>query len=187
MNIFFLSMSIMRCARAHFDKHVVKMILEYCQLLCTAWHVIDPETSKLHLENNLIYRKTHINHPCAVWVRQSLANYNYVARLGLQLCKEWRYRYNHTRLHGCELKLIFLYNNPPSLPNNIIIKNSKNPKCLTKLPQAMNKSCKIYKNSIRAGVTAYRNYYKSEDKSHLVSWTVKDGETRKNIKKPEWW
>lgn len=179
-------MSIMRCAKAHFDKHVIKMIIEYCQLLSTAYHVLEPENAKSHLDNELIYRKTHVNHPCAIWIRQHINNYNYVARLGLQLCHEWRYRYNHTRLHGSELKLIFLYNHHPKLPVNIIVKTSKNPKCLTPLPQAMVESCKINKDTIHAGVTAYRNYYKSSHKSHLVSWTVKKDNSRIDIKKPSW-
>ena len=36
MNIFFLSLKPRECAQFHCDKHVVKMIVEYCQLLSTA-------------------------------------------------------------------------------------------------------------------------------------------------------
>jgi hypothetical protein len=184
MNIFFLSMSIRRCAKAHFDKHVIKMIIEYTQLLSTAWHILDSEIAKLHLENQLIYRKTHINHPCCIWVKNHINNYNYVVKLGLQLCHEWRYRYNQTRLHGCELKLLFLQKNPPpNIPKNIIVKSSKNPKCLTALPKAMPDCCKMKKDTIHSGVISYRNYYKSEYKSHLVSW---QGKRDENIK-PDWW
>ena len=36
MNIFILDEDIDKCAEYHVDKHVVKMILESAQLLCTA-------------------------------------------------------------------------------------------------------------------------------------------------------
>lgn len=191
MNIFFLSMSIMRCAKYHFDKHVVKMIIEYCQLLSTAWHILDSELAAKHLDNQLIYRKTHMNHPCAVWCRQHINNYNYVARLGLQLCREWRYRYGHpdTRLHGSEIKLLFLYKNPPpSISILYISKTSHNPKSLsTPLPQAMPDSCRSKKSTVHGSVRAYRRYYKSEHKTRLVSWTVKNNKTRDSLTKPLWW
>ena len=41
MNIFYLHKCVNKCAKYHVDKHVVKMILEYCQLLSTAHRVID--------------------------------------------------------------------------------------------------------------------------------------------------
>ena len=43
MNIFFLHWDPEQCAQMHCDKHVVKMILEYCQMLSAAWHVMDPQ------------------------------------------------------------------------------------------------------------------------------------------------
>ena len=41
MNIFYLDHDVQKCAEMHCDKHVVKMILEYAQLLCTAHHAKD--------------------------------------------------------------------------------------------------------------------------------------------------
>ena len=41
MNIFYLHDDPIYCAQMHCDKHVVKMILEYAQLLSTAHHEID--------------------------------------------------------------------------------------------------------------------------------------------------
>ena len=41
MNIFYLDHHTQRCANQHCDKHVVKMIIEYAQLLSTAHRVID--------------------------------------------------------------------------------------------------------------------------------------------------
>lgn len=195
MNIFFLSISIRRCARAHFDKHVVKMILEYCQLLSAAWFILNEQEAIVHITQNNIYKPTHKNHPCSVWVRQHINNYNYVARLGLELCKEWRYRYNHpnTRLHAAEHKLIFLINNPPiNIPTFIIVKVPSNPKMFTlPMPQAMPDECKYKKkNSVHSCVKAYRKYYTSIHKEHLVSWTIKKtkiSKDRESLDKPKWW
>ena len=39
MNIFFLHLNQQKCAKWHVDKHVIKMILESIQLLCSAHHV----------------------------------------------------------------------------------------------------------------------------------------------------
>jgi len=41
MNIFYLHNDPQVCAAYHCDKHVVKMILEYAQLLSTAHHELD--------------------------------------------------------------------------------------------------------------------------------------------------
>lgn len=43
MNIFYLDRDVSKCAEYHNDKHVVKMIIEYAQLLSTAHRVIDGE------------------------------------------------------------------------------------------------------------------------------------------------
>jgi Pyrimidine dimer DNA glycosylase len=182
MNIFFLSISIKRCAKYHFDKHVVKMILEYCQLLSTAWHILNNAQAQLYLKNGKIYRKTHVNHPCAIWTRQHINNYIFVAKLGLELCNEWRRRYDHTRLHACETKLLFLLENVPlSIPVYSIKKTKNNPKSFSlPMPQAMPTECKINKNSVHSCVLAYRNYYMSNYKKHLVMWN-------KKLEYPMWW
>ena len=187
MNIFFLSMSIKRCARYHFDKHVVKMILEYCQLLSTAWHILAPDEAKIHHTDNKIYRPTHKNHPCTIWVRQHINNYLYVCRLGLELCEEWRYRYQHTREHKSEPKLLFLLNNIPPIPSYNIIKNKHNPKSLKlPLPQAMPPEYKRTRNTVHTSVKAYRKYYQSPEKEHIVSWTKKRDGTKVQLTKPPW-
>ena len=72
MNIFYLHDDPVTCAKMHCDKHVVKMIVEYAQLLSTAHHVCDGEP-KIHC-----YKATHKNHPSAVWARANKHNYNYL-------------------------------------------------------------------------------------------------------------
>ena len=87
MNIFFLDYDTKKCAKYHCDKHVVKMILETAQLLCGAHWVTGSEAP---------YKLSHKNHPCSIWVRESLSNYLYLCDLGLELCKEYTYRYGRT-------------------------------------------------------------------------------------------
>ena len=41
MNIFYLDKNAKIAAQSHGDKHVVKMVLEYAQILSTAHRVID--------------------------------------------------------------------------------------------------------------------------------------------------
>jgi hypothetical protein len=86
MNIFLLDHDINLCAQAHGNKHVVKMITEYNQLLSTACHVFGLATEDM-------YRKTHVNHPSAVWVRESKANFEYLLELNMALLDEYTHRY----------------------------------------------------------------------------------------------
>ena len=168
------------------------MILELAQLLSTSHHILDKVQAEVYYNQGKIYKKTHYNHPCALWVREHINNYNYVCRLGLELCKEWRYRYNHpeTKLHGAELKLIFLLENPPrtiSLYN--IKKTEKNPRRFTlPMPLAMPDQFKILGKNPKKCIKSYRRYYLSSQKEHLRSWTTFNTETkqRENIEKPHW-
>lgn len=114
MNIFYLDRNTEKCAEYHVDKHVVKMILEYAQLLSTAHRVLDGrlltsfnETGRKTTQYSLpdarhytLYKATHINHPSAIWVRQSHDNYKWLWLLLDALCKEYTYRYN--KIHKVE-------------------------------------------------------------------------------------
>ena len=100
MNIFYLDHDVTKCAEMHNDKHVVKMILEYAQLLSTAHRVLDgticdgfsdsgrrKKTYTLSdSRNDILYSATHINHPSAVWVRQSDTNYKWLQSMLVTLC-----------------------------------------------------------------------------------------------------
>jgi len=85
MNIFYLDPDPQICAEMHNNKHCVKMILEYAQLLSTAHRVLDgvitegvsPTGRKRKsyvlsdARENILYSATHINHPSAIWVRKT--------------------------------------------------------------------------------------------------------------------
>jgi hypothetical protein len=154
MNIFFLDMDVEKCAKYHVDKHVVKMILETAQLLCGVHHTTDQVTDQVP------YKLSHKNHPCAVWARESLSNYLYLCELGLELGKEYTYRYGkkHKSIEVIEWCIV----NKPNIPDI----------GFTTPAMAMPDEFKV--DSV---VESYRNYYMGA-KSDLASW--------KNREKPFW-
>ena len=64
MNIFYLDKDPRKAAEFQYNKHVVKMILETAQILCTAHHCIMGEDA------DVPYKSTHKNHPSTVWARR---------------------------------------------------------------------------------------------------------------------
>jgi hypothetical protein len=82
MNIFYVNKDPVLAAQQLLDKHVVKMPLETAQLLCSAFP-----------QGTAPYRRTHYNHPSAIWTRQSKANFEWLVKHGEALCDEYTYRY----------------------------------------------------------------------------------------------
>lgn len=107
MNIFFLSLCVKTCASEHCNKHM-KMIVEYTQLLYTVFlmkageEFFTPQRMQKY-KIPKIYKKTHIHHPCNVWLRESWANCYWLSRLALQVCKQYTMRYQKT--HACEVHI----------------------------------------------------------------------------------
>lgn len=150
MNIFVLDTNTKKCAEYHNDKHVVKMVLEYSQLLSAAHHLTNSRLA------DKCYKLTHMNHPCTKWVVESQANYIWLYRLFIDLCNEYTNRYG--KVHKTFIKLGELLENVPKLPH----------KKMTPFAQAMPDYCKD-----DDPVVAYRNYYIKE-KQPLAKWkTVK--------------
>lgn len=166
MNIFYLSFDVDECAQQMVDKHVVKMILEYCQLLSTAHRVLDgvkvQELSKngrrvtrYKLEGSpKCYEATHVMHPSAVWVRKSDCNYVWLFTMLEALLKEYTHRYS--RVHKCSELIPFLRNIPMHIPIDRF----------TDPTPAMPDEFKVPGDSI----ASYRRYYLGK-KSGMFSWT----------------
>ena len=173
MNIFYLHNDPVVCAEMHNDKHCIKMILESCQLLSTAHRILDgSETiAKSKTGRNVkrwilndwrdttLYSATHIQHPSAVWCRQTNENYIWLADLTKALCREYTYRYG--KVHKCE-EIGLVDNLRKNLPKNINIGPFTPP------TPAMPDSVKIAGDSLGS----YRNYY-IMNKKHLASWQGK--------------
>lgn len=175
MNIFYLDSNVAKCAEYHNDKHVVKMILEYAQLLSTAHRVLDGKEyidassgrkiKRWRLEDTSLeaqlYKATHINHPSAVWVRQSNNNYTWLMCLFQSLLMEYTHRYG--KMHSCNRLVYWLRKPPVNIP--VGYKTQPTP--------AMPDEYKVPDS-----VQSYRNYYLGA-KNNMAKW--------KNRPIPEWW
>jgi len=130
------------------------MILEYAQLISTA----------LRMQGyDIGYKKTHINHPCSKWARESRSNLLFLFDLIKHLNEEYKYRYQKVVNHksydkvkglkylACEMKDIGL----------------------TSFPQAMPEQYKL-----SDPFKSYRDYYMGE-KRRIAKWT--------NREIPFWW
>ena len=106
MNIFFLHPNPRKCARWHCDKHVVKMILESCQLLYTSHWAMSAPPPFIECAKNSGYKPTHAKHPCSLWLLESLDNYRWLVSLAWELCREYTFRYG--KRHACEEHLEWL-------------------------------------------------------------------------------
>jgi len=167
MNIFYLDHDPIKCAEMHVDKHCVKMILEYAQLLSTAHRVLDgtllvgisdkgrKSTSWILPDNrnDTLYKATHLNHPSAIWVRQSDKNYSWLFEMFQSLLEEYTYRYG--KKHACEKLVWALEVRPNNIPRGHF----------TEPTPAMPDHYKVAGDSIQS----YKNYYLGE-KSHMFVW-----------------
>lgn len=188
MNIFALDGSPTKAAQYHVDKHVIKMILEYCQLLSTAHRMLDGE-ERIELSkngrrirryyfdddrDNIVYLACHLNHPSAVWTRIDKSHYIWLTKLLVATCKEYTYRYG--KVHKSQdIGLVdWLCNN---IPENI------DDHGIFRLPDpAMPDHCKVYNTVGRIQVVeSYRKYYR-EEKTRMLSWSGKVNSRTQ----PEW-
>jgi len=159
MNIFYLSKNWKRAAGMHCDKHCVKMLVEYAQLMSTAHRVLDGE----NVISEDLYKITHKNHPCAIWVRENEQHYTWLSLMFGELSREYTKRYG--KVHASWSKLHWSLGFPPK---NIVQKKWIDP------PQCMPDHCKD-----DDAVMAYRNYYILE-KNNIAVW--KHGATPKWFK-----
>lgn len=172
MNLFVLSNNPKRAAEYHLDKHVIKMLLEACQLLYTAhWIFVVPQIlsqrsavdiskfqKTLKIPDSLKsaphsktrsdesgFRPVHPHHPCARWVRETSGNYLWAAELACALADEYEYRWPGKGAHSCRAHAEWLRAN---LPTGI----PRQPR--TEFVQAMEDRFKD-----PDPITAYRRYY----------------------------
>jgi len=94
MNIFYLDKCPDKAARLQYNKHVVKMILESAQMLCTAHHCYGDKDQV----ENVPYKQAHLNHPSTVWARRSKSTYMWLYDHMMALGDEYTKRYGKTHL-----------------------------------------------------------------------------------------
>jgi len=189
MNIFILDQDPITAAKLQCDKHVVKMIVESAQMLSTAHRMLDgvqgirsSNSGKrqikfydLSIGNNdrpgdieaelLFYKDVHHNHPCTVWTRESLANYNWHWEHFRALCEEYKYRYG--RYHATHDRLLWPLHIAPTLIPDV---------GLTPFPLAMkaNPECIFPEDPVKS----YRLYYQTKKDRFKMVWS------KRSI--PEW-
>jgi len=163
VNIFILDTNPRLAAQYQCDKHVVKMVLESTQLLCSPFEA-----------GTAPYKRTHYNHPAAIWTRQSLSNWKWLLEHAYALVDEYYFRYRPTdpdhpdaySKHACEPYIDWC--------NTNYVKMNLPDLGLTPFVQCMPD---IYKNP--DPVQAYRNYYLGEKRT-IAKWN-------KNREKPDWY
>lgn len=94
MNIFVLDYNPELCAEYHCDKHVVKMILESVQMICTNHTIFGLKTKDYE---DIPYKATHQMHPCTQWARASKQNYLWLCEFVEALHNEWQYRFGELK------------------------------------------------------------------------------------------
>jgi hypothetical protein len=146
MNIFVLDQDPVLAAQMMCDKHVVKMVLEYAQILCAHFN-----------SGEAPYKRSYYNHPCTKWARKNISNYEWLVKHAVSLCNEYTYRYN--RIHKSEEVIFWCAENvnrlTPFIPNGD----------LSKFAQAM--PVELKNENV---VKAYRSYYR-RDKNHILVYT----------------
>ena len=186
MNIFVLNKNAILAARDHCDKHVVKMVLESAQMLCTAhwlgWkRMLEPDTNgfkrgqlQAWLQENVptglqpAWKMTHASHPCTQWAAHSWGNYMWLSQHGMELCREYENRYGREhKVHDVHRWLTRVV--PPSFEGSSIVVTDTTP-----FVAVMPEKYKVVGDPVQS----YRNYYRGE-KSSFARW--------KNGNIPSWW
>ena len=174
MNVFVLDKDPVIAAIQQCDKHIVKMIVESAQMLSTTHRMLDgvrvrkPSKSGKttvnhyilpeHPHENILHKAVHFNHPCTVWTRESLENYEWHYRHFVALCDEYRYRYGKIHLSDTLLRDV-LKTPPKNIPQ----------KGLTQFPLAMksNPECMFPDNPVKS----YQLFYQTKQKRFSMVWT----------------
>ena len=160
MNIFVLDLDPRKAAQMMCDKHIPKMILESAQLLCSPF---EPGTAP--------YKRSHYNHPCAKWVRESEDNFNWLFDHAFALNKEYMKRYSLPKT-GLDIPHKSFEVCGWALSN--VDKIQFSTQGLTPFAQAMPEECR--RENV---VEAYRTYYLTH-KREIAKW-------EKGTDAPDWW
>jgi hypothetical protein len=171
MNIFYLDPDPKTCAEMHLDKHVVKMIIEYCQLMSTAHRVLDGDeyydksingrkVQRWRLSDEretLLMKPTMMKHPSAIWVRANDENYRWLFAMWTYLCQEYTFRYG--KQHACSRLLTSLDKLPFNITTGVFFPPTP----------AMPDDCKVLGDSL----ASYHKYY-IEKKVSFAKWTKRE-------------
>jgi len=162
VNVFVLDADPVRAAEMHCDKHVIKMVLETAQMLCTALTVRQAERG---LIADQPYAPTHRSHPCTIWAGETRANFLWLCDLGEALAFEHLERYRPKAEHASLRVIEGCRDHAHRVPAGP----------LTPHAQAMPDCYRVPGDA----VVAYRAYYRGE-KASIATW-------RPPRRAPAWW
>ena len=183
MNIFYVDKNPETAAKMMCDKHIIKMILESAQMLCTAKRVLDGteyvdrtkngrKITRWRLENPneeaTIYKAGWLGHPSTQWVMKSAYNYIWLYKHMMALNEEYKLRWQKDKDHVSITKLGKLLSVPPINARIDVIGTDATP--------AMPDHCKVPGDS----VASYRKYYIIE-KRRFAKWE------KPNAVMPDWY
>ena len=172
MNIFYVDQDPVKAAQMMCDKHIIKMILESAQMLCSAKRKLDGieyyaktkngrKIKRYKLENPneeaIIYKAGWLRHPSTQWVMKSAYNYRWLYNHMMALNEEYKKRYNKDVDHVSISKLKDLLKEPPKNANLNAIGTDATP--------AMPDECIVPGDS----VASYRKYYIMK-KNRFATW-----------------
>lgn len=144
MNIFVLDQDPEEAAKKLKWGHVNKMIVESTQMLS---NVLPKSTAP--------YKRTHYNHPCSIWVRESYENFMWLVNHALVLCKIYEER--QAREHACLQVICYIERTVNICPTDFFLYDA-----LTPFATAMPQRYVIPGNPVQS----YIDYYASE-KQHI--------------------
>ncbi|AFL47539.1 DNA binding protein [Acinetobacter phage ZZ1] len=151
MNIFLFDVNPSFNAQAHCDKHVVKMCVEYCQILSTVCRLNG-------IESETLYKATHKNHPSVLWVMESRQNFEYLLNLVIELFAEYTHRYG--KVHASSRLIPELIDSIERIP----VGKNKLTEFVAVMPGKIH-----YQNAVKH----YRSLY-SNEKAHLAKWSKRN-------------
>lgn len=158
MNIFVVDSDPKAAAQSLCNRHVVKMVLETAQILCT-------------VTGYEVYKPTHAKHPCTLWAARSYGNLQWLYLHGVALSEEYTRRYG--KIHKSEDVIHGALKYYESACSNRPTEYEQTPFVV-----AMPEECKT--SSV---VESYRSYYRLKDSE----WASK-GRPMKftNSQRPDW-
>jgi len=178
VNVFVLSTDPRQAAEMHCDQHVVKMVVESAQMLCTAHRVLDgrpvllnsPKGRKIKAyvlpdwRQDRLYKATHVGHPSTVWTSESRQNYEWHYELFTALCDQYTLRYGRRHLSDTKLRHVLRQS-----PFNIESRG------LTEFRLAISRpECVVPGDAVQS----YRLFYRTKQERFELTWT--------KVRKPHW-
>lgn len=148
MNIFVLDTDLRKNAESYCDQHLVKMILETAQMMCTVVQEFGGVAP---------YKATHRNHPCTRWLMENGGNWDLLFDLVTKLNDEYKSIFNHTENHKSYNVILGL--KKPTYVSNVF----------TGMFNAVTDD--VRRENIVNTIKLYRDYYRSKSQNINMRWT----------------